>query len=340
MGVAAFAAEPESYDRLSLAQITTFFSSNTSATREQCDKLAAELLRGPVSATAIQGGSSYTVQRPQAGKAVQFRAAELDLINLRLIEQVYKKFVPGGLYHGRLGLLHVYIWDWVPGPAFCRVRREMFTVDAEKRLGQTVEDFARSVFTLYVLCSLVPNGVTRFFASAWINRLAVEAPSGLQTEYEAKLDTLILEMPNSLHSTINEVRQNLSLIFRPGFPMVVQHDDLLENNVHVDEATGHLTGVVDWANAKVAPYGISLGGLEIVLGIQTSTEWHFHPSHVRLRQQFWDTFDSEIGAISVLDRRSIEVARLMGLLRTHGIEWKNDMSGVYLEKLLLMPSTA
>jgi hypothetical protein len=147
MDVATFAAKPESYNRLSLAQISTFFSSNTSATREQCDKLAAELLGGPVSATAIQGGSSYTVQRPQARKVVQFRAAELDLIHLRLIEQVYDKFVPRGLYYGRLGFLRVYIWDWVPGPAFCRVRREMFTVDAEKRLSQTVKDFARSVDT-------------------------------------------------------------------------------------------------------------------------------------------------------------------------------------------------
>lgn len=186
-----------------------------------------------------------------------------------------------------------------------------------------------------MLDSLIPNGVTRFFASAWVNRPSVEAPSGLQTEYEAHLDTLILEMPISLHSTINAVRQNLALIFRPNFPAVVQHDDLLENNFHVEEATGHITGVVDWANAKVAPYGISLGGLEIVLGIQTSTGWYFHPSHVRLRQQFWDTFDHEIGAVSDLDRRSMEVARLMGLLRTHGIEWKDDMSGVYLEKLLL-----
>jgi hypothetical protein len=204
-------------------------------------------------------------------------------------------------------------------------------------LGQLIH--ACCVFTLYVLQSLIPNCGTRFFASAWINRPTTEAPSGLQTEYGAILDMLILEMPNSLHSTINKVRQNLALIFRPGFPVAVQHDDLLENNVHVDEATGHITGIVDWANAKIAPYGISLGGLETVLGIQTSTEWHFHPSHVRLRQQFWDTFDSEIGAISDLDRHSIEVARLMGLLRTHGIEWKNDMSGVYLEKLLLMPST-
>jgi hypothetical protein len=123
---------------------------------------------------------------------------------------------------------------------------------------------------------------------AWINRLTVEAPPGLQAEYKAILDTLFLELPDSLRPTINKVRENLSLIFRPDFPMALQHDDLLENNFHVEEATGHITGIVDWANAKVAPYGISLGGLEIVLGIQTKTDWYFHPSHVRLRQQFWN----------------------------------------------------
>jgi hypothetical protein len=171
---------------------------------------------------------------------------------------------------------------------------------------------------------------------AWINRLTVEAPPGLQAEYKAILDTLFLELPDSLRPTINKVRENLSLIFRPDFPMALQHDDLLENNFHVEEATGHITGIVDWANAKVAPYGISLGGLEIVLGIQTKTDWYFHPSHVRLRQQFWNTFDSEIEEVSDLDKRSMEVARLMGLLRTHGIEWKDAMSGVYLERLILL----
>jgi len=83
------------------------------------------------------------VERPQAFKVVQFQAAELDMMQLRLIEQVYDKFVPRCLYYGLLGVLHVYVWDWVPGPAFCQVQREMFTVDAERRLSQTVEDFAR-----------------------------------------------------------------------------------------------------------------------------------------------------------------------------------------------------
>jgi hypothetical protein len=151
----------------------------------------------------------------------------------------------------------------------------------------------------------------------------------------ALLDELSRTLPASLHSTIDMVRQNLYLLFRPEFPVAIQHGDILENNIHVEEATGHITGVVDWPDAFVAPFGLSLGGVEILLGIQTHNDWHFHPSHVALRQQFWDVFNSEIGHISELDSRSIEIARLMGLLQTHGFE-QNGMSGVYLQKLVLL----
>ena len=48
---------------------------------------------------------------------------------------------------------------------------------------------------------------------------------------------------------------------------MLQYDDFLKNNFYVEEATGHITGIVDWANAKVAFYGISFNGLEIVLSI-------------------------------------------------------------------------
>jgi hypothetical protein len=74
--------------------------------------------------------------------------------------------------------------------------------------------------------------------------------------------------------------------------------------------------------------------VEILLGVQTHTDWHFHPLHVQLRQQFWDTFYGESGHISELDKRSIEIARLMGLFQTHGFE-QNVASGVYLGKLML-----
>ena len=63
---------------------------------------------------------------------------------------------------------------------------------------------------------------------------------------------------------------------------------MLELNIHVDYDTGHITGIVDWADAKVAPFGISLGGLKTVLGVQTSTCWHYRPSHEHLRIQIWE----------------------------------------------------
>lgn len=113
---------------------------------------------------------------------------------------------------------------------------------------------------------------------------------------------------------------------------MLQHGDLLENNIHVEEETGHITGVVDWQEAFVAPFGLSLVGVETLLGVQTNSDWHFHPSHVELRQLFWDTLCNEVGQVSDLDKETIDIARLMGLFQTHGFE-ENGRPGVYLEKL-------
>lgn len=102
--------------------------------------------------------------------------------------------------------------------------------------------------------------------------------------------------------------------------MVLDHDDLLEMNIHVDKETGCITGIVDWADSKVAPFGTSLGGLETILGVQTSSCWHFHPSHDYLRAEFWKTFYGIIGYLSDNDRRAMEIGRLFSLFRTYGFD--------------------
>jgi hypothetical protein len=43
--------------------------------------------------------------------------------------------------------------------------------------------------------------------------------------------------------------------------------------------TVRITGIVDWADARIALFGTSLGGLETILGVRTSSYWYFHPSH-------------------------------------------------------------
>ncbi|KAI1458790.1 hypothetical protein F4805DRAFT_474058 [Annulohypoxylon moriforme] len=186
-------------------------------------------------------------------------------------------------------------------------------VETDQRRKQTVQDFAR------------------FSALAWINKLAPEPlPHGLQDEYVAIFDKLSSTLPDSLRSLIDTARQDLCLIFGPDFPIALHHGDILENNINVEEATGHITGIVDWSDAFIALLGLLISGMEILLGVQ---DWHLHPSHVDLRQQFWDIFYSEIGEVSEVNKRSIKVARLMGLIRAHGFE-ENGMLEVYFERLI------
>jgi len=53
------------------------------------------------------------------------------------------------------------------------------------------------------------------------------------------------------------------------WPLVPNHTDLLENNIHVITETGHIRGICDWKDTKVGPFGMSLGFLETILGVRT-----------------------------------------------------------------------
>lgn len=157
-----------------------------------------------------------------------------------------------------------------------------------------------------------------------MNRPALGQPADtarkLFAHYTRILDQLSQALPERFQPCLDEVRQGLPLLFRSDYPLVLNHDDLLEMNIHVDEGTGRITGIVDWADAIIAPFGTSLGGLETVLGVQTSSRWLFHPRHDYLRTQFWETFYGVIGYISDTDRRAIEVGRKFGLFRTYGFD--------------------
>ncbi|TAQ84463.1 hypothetical protein B7494_g7212 [Chlorociboria aeruginascens] len=317
--ISRFAAKPDSYDRLSAFQISKFFKQQESTTKDECNRVAADILKSPVSPTPIQGAASYTVaaDSEQVPKVIQFRSLKLNIELVEYARQTYKDFVPDCEYEGMFGNVHMYRWDLVPGPAFCRVRHQFLTLGFQQRLRQTVQDFAR------------------FSALAWTNKPALKQPSGLLEEYCRVLDRISHGLPAHILEKLNETRQGLPLLFQPEYPSAVQHDDFLENNFHVNEATGHITGVVDWADAIIAPFGLSLGGLETILGVQTSSSWHFHPNHVELRDYFWDTFYEHTGLISAESRRSIEVARLFGLFRTHGFD-EGDARIAYLEALCML----
>jgi len=164
----------------------------------------------------------------------------------------------------------------------------------------------------------------RFFASTWTKPLgskqSPDVARGLFAHYANIVDQLSHGLPDRFQLKLDEMRRGLPLLFRPDYPMVLNHDDLLEMNIHVNEDTGHITGIVDWADAKIAPFGTSLGGLETVLGVQTSSSWFFHPDHNFFRERFWGAFYGLIGPLADDDRRAINIGRMFGLFRTHGFD--------------------
>ncbi|KAF5027341.1 hypothetical protein F66182_542 [Fusarium sp. NRRL 66182] len=308
MDISQYAVGPEDIDVLSRFQIINFFHRQKSVTKNDCDLTAARITGSQVSPTLVQGEASYTVaaDTSQLPKVVQFRPSALNLGLMNRARQTYGEFVPYCELHGMLADVYVYEMDFVPGVAFSRARRQLFAPGMEHCLVRTVQDFAR------------------FFASAWISRPVLgqtaDTTSKLFAHYTWILDQLSQALPERFQPSLREVRHGLPLLFRADYPLVLNHDDLLEMNIHVDEGTGHITGIVDWADAIIAPFGTSLGGLETILGVQTSSSWLFHAKHDYLRAQFWKTFYGCIGYISDTDRQAIEVGRKFSLFRTYGFD--------------------
>lgn len=106
-------------------------------------------------------------------------------------------------------------------------------------------------------------------------------------------------------------------------PWVLTHSDLSNTNILVDSDSGHLTGVVDWADASIEPFGIALWGLESILGCSGPQGWAYHGNDVsHSRRLFRMVFLAEIrGALSDETRRAIEELRTLGLLLRYGFSW-------------------
>ncbi|KAK2746848.1 hypothetical protein FQN57_002890 [Myotisia sp. PD_48] len=142
---------------------------------------------------------------------------------------------------------------------------------------------------------------------------ALGARIRLTPRFRPILDRLIPQLPQ---------------LFTPDWPMVPNHIDLLENNIHVDPKTGRLTGICDWRDTIITPFWMSLAGLDTMLGVGivvgNGTGWRYHPNQQTLRKLFWETFYQAIGNVSQEQKDTFEVARLVGLFLANGFQWGED----------------
>ncbi|KAH9886817.1 hypothetical protein F4778DRAFT_786535 [Xylariomycetidae sp. FL2044] len=289
-------------------QISNFFQRNSPITEQQCIEMAEHVARESVARTPVQGGSSYTLST--GSYIIQFRNEDspLNLDFFRYIEKAYAHFVPQHTSLGQLGPLHVYRMNNIGGVSM--YARDALHSNDFRLLEETVRSFAR------------------FFASAWHNtpaEMARKDPQVLSKEYLSNLTQLINGLPARFRETLGYVISQLPMLFAEDWPQVPNHVELLENNIHVNPATGAITGICDWPEAEVGPFGMSLGGLETMLGINRLNKgFCYHSNQAHLRRLFHETLEESMGSISAENRERMRVATLAGLFLANGFGYDDD----------------
>ncbi|PNY23781.1 Uncharacterized protein TCAP_06272 [Tolypocladium capitatum] len=81
----------------------------------------------------------------------------------------------------------------------------------------------------------------------------------------------------------------------------------------INPETGCVTGIVDWAEARILPFGFSIWGLENVLGYMDSKGWHYYDNRREPQDLFWQPFLGEARNASDIDLQFIRAARMAGL---------------------------
>jgi hypothetical protein len=109
----------------------------------------------------------------------------------------------------------------------------------------------------------------------------------LYSKYSSQLTQLSTGLPQRFRPVLNRLIPRLPYILATDWPLVPNHIDLLENNMHVDPSTGKFMGMCDWAGTEASPFGMSLGGVENILGIPRENYHDYHANHRELRELFY-----------------------------------------------------
>jgi len=98
-------------------------------------------------------------------------------------------------------------------------------------------------------------------------------------------------------------------------------------NILVSPTTGRVTGIIDWAEAGVLPFGLALYGLENLLGYMGPGEWNYFNIRDKLELRFWTQFWNYITDVPTPPEEStwhtVTIARKVGVLLQYGFKWEN-----------------
>ncbi|KAI0884563.1 uncharacterized protein GGS22DRAFT_163806 [Annulohypoxylon maeteangense] len=302
------------YPKYSLdASIAEFFL-QTSATREECDVKARELVGGEVVPIPVQGICSYSVYAgPTSEFVVQFRLKSLMLKmeTVALAREIYGSLVPDTSFHGYLGeggkeTLAVYVMNRI---------RDMSYLDFILENGSAPENSEEN----FVWRKTLMSDVARFFAISWKapQHVDLECRENLRQRYTNDLDLLLHHLPPRFHQIIQKCLDSMEAIV--SLPMVLVHHSFNSDDIIIDRTSCRLVGVVDWAEAEICPFGQNLKCIQGLTGaLHLKNGWRRYEDYESLQDTFWSIFQEEVGGLSAETMETIKTARIMGLLRTRG----------------------
>ncbi|KAF3071484.1 hypothetical protein CFAM422_006527 [Trichoderma lentiforme] len=330
--------------------IAEFFT-KTSAARSTCDARARGLVGGSAIPVEGQGNCSYSVYAgPGLEYVVQFRIKSLKLKTetTALARKIYGALAPEVSFEGEMGgdgegkePLYVYVMRRMQGIT------HLDFISAHGFPENSPENFTRRK-TFMV-------DIARFFAISWKNPQKVDSAyrDQLGQTYTKELRLLLSALPNRFHVIIEHCIRSMDDVM--GLPMVLLHQDFSTCNIMVDEASCHLVGVIDWAEAEICPFGLNLDSLQSFTGkLHYRDDWSRHQDYADLQDTFWDVFTQELGGLTEAEKQAIKLARITGLLLSHGftrrlaneppaVPIRDDEDGRYnmmsLDGFLINPAT-
>lgn len=123
----------------------------------------------------------------------------------------------------------------------------------------------------------------------------------MHESHSRDLHLLLSTLPPRFHPIVHRAIAALPSIFSPTnsvLPTVLLHEDFGEANILVDDADCHLVGVVDWGEARIAPFGLTLDMVQTFMGkFHLKKGWIRYEDWDALEETFWRVLREEVRGV-------------------------------------------
>ena len=324
----------DSYQRSLIAQ---FFSQCPRASQAQCHQyvrqdLVPQLVPGgnavQVTPNPYQGNFSYTclahvpTSAPN-GKCIviQFRHQRRDLWGTTEAHKLHGVIVPLVAFQGTYNGLFVYTSPLAPGIPYVGL---LMASETSLSLGHRFKTISN-------------------LADAFTRK--AQAPSGyMSTTSLSRIESLVnsFDFQNNnlrrrITTCITKIREEEVRLAR--LPVVLTHTDMTPFNYLVDMASGEVTAILDWDNAKYLPIGHNLHFAEQIFIFMTRDGWEDVEDREALESYFYDRVRQRLflQGFNENDLEGLEHEKTLGTLLYYVprlFEWKDGIAERYLERLL------